>query len=226
LEVSALKAALLVDAMARDWFGYGKWDAPYWFIGMEPGGDDAVAKAVAWDRLGRKDLLDNRAHHERAGLTTWHTDECNIQSTWGPLIRLLLVATGRRQSDSLVKEYQRFAWGSSRGKTLVAELSSIPATGMDAVVDRTAHREHRKHVLGTRLATNEPTFVIFYGETYKPDWEDITKIRFDADGFALKGKTVLLLALHPTSRPTPKFKYWLELAHQLKKRVLEVAEPR
>jgi len=26
--------------MARSWFGYGRWSAPYWFVGMEPGGDD------------------------------------------------------------------------------------------------------------------------------------------------------------------------------------------
>lgn len=25
---------------ARNWFGYGRWDAPYWFLGMEPGGTD------------------------------------------------------------------------------------------------------------------------------------------------------------------------------------------
>jgi hypothetical protein len=27
------------ERLAREWLGYGSFDAPYWFIGLEPGGD-------------------------------------------------------------------------------------------------------------------------------------------------------------------------------------------
>jgi hypothetical protein len=31
---------------AEQWFGYGRWAAPYWFVGMEPGGQDDAR--VSW----------------------------------------------------------------------------------------------------------------------------------------------------------------------------------
>jgi hypothetical protein len=37
---------------ARSWFGYGRGEAPYWFIGMEPGGSDDHASYEAWKQLG------------------------------------------------------------------------------------------------------------------------------------------------------------------------------
>ena len=40
------------DRAARAWFGYGRWQAPYWFIGMEPGGTEHAASYESWERLG------------------------------------------------------------------------------------------------------------------------------------------------------------------------------
>lgn len=56
----------MVDAKtlaAESWYGYGPWDAPYWFIGMEPGGDDTHASYEAWEALGGHELIDCREHH-------------------------------------------------------------------------------------------------------------------------------------------------------------------
>jgi hypothetical protein len=56
---------------AEHWFGYGSWDAPYWFVGMEPGGDDDHASYDTWLALDPKmdGLIDCREHHvERDGL--------------------------------------------------------------------------------------------------------------------------------------------------------------
>jgi hypothetical protein len=56
---------------AAHWYGYGAWDAPYWFVGPEPGmarseGDNLVVRCNAWARLcgGRpRELLDCIDHH-------------------------------------------------------------------------------------------------------------------------------------------------------------------
>jgi hypothetical protein len=37
---------------AQGWFGYGRWDAPYWFVGTEPGGTNDHASYDASVRLG------------------------------------------------------------------------------------------------------------------------------------------------------------------------------
>ena len=77
---------MVVDAKAaaaESWFGYGRWNAKCWFIGMEPGGDDGHTSDEAWRHLGGTELIDCRAHHlwkrEVLGLednkwTRWHDD--------------------------------------------------------------------------------------------------------------------------------------------------------
>ena len=57
---------------AQGWFGYGRWDAPYWFIGMEPGGEDDLAWYETWLRLGGTELMDCRAHHIGTNYHKWH----------------------------------------------------------------------------------------------------------------------------------------------------------
>jgi len=54
---------------ARKWFGYGRWDAPYWSNGMEPGGGDEQAWYETWVRLGGDELCDSRLHHLGTGYT-------------------------------------------------------------------------------------------------------------------------------------------------------------
>jgi hypothetical protein len=49
--------------MARGFYGYGRWDAPYWFIGPEPGmGPNQPASNApllnAWLKSGKCDLCD------------------------------------------------------------------------------------------------------------------------------------------------------------------------
>jgi hypothetical protein len=214
-----MKLDALIDLMAHNWYGYGTWSAPYWFVGMEPGGDDTIANAVTWDRLGRQELVDCREHHLRAGISNWHREAPAIQDTWGPLIRLLLVATGRTQSDSLVRRYQRDAWGASRGETAIAELSALSAPNLDATVDRLLYREHRKSILRQRLQEFSPRLVVFYGITYLDQWQAISGVRFDVSGFANIGSTLAVVALHPTSRPTPALTYWISLAHEISTRL-------
>lgn len=59
---------------AESWYGYGRWKAKYWFVGMEPGGTDDVASYESWKRLGGAELIDCRQHHVDTGFLRWHDD--------------------------------------------------------------------------------------------------------------------------------------------------------
>jgi hypothetical protein len=56
-----LNAALL-RSYAIKYYGYGHYGAPFWFVGMEEGGGDAIervrARLTAWDTRGRRELED------------------------------------------------------------------------------------------------------------------------------------------------------------------------
>jgi hypothetical protein len=41
---------------AEQWFGYGRWAAPYWFAGMEPGGQDDARVYETWHELGAPEI--------------------------------------------------------------------------------------------------------------------------------------------------------------------------
>lgn len=49
-------------AAAKSWFGYGRWNAKYWFIGMEPGGNDGHAsyEATNWIRFTKDGTRSSR----------------------------------------------------------------------------------------------------------------------------------------------------------------------
>jgi hypothetical protein len=86
-----------VGDMAREWYGYGRWDAPYWFIGQEPGMDpaennDLKPRCDAWIKLGAGELVDCQEHHFGFGQYDWHREVPPplLQPTWKHLIRLLL----------------------------------------------------------------------------------------------------------------------------------------
>jgi hypothetical protein len=96
---------------SRDWFGYGRWDAPYWFVGMEPGGADDTKSYEAWRALGRGELIDCRKHHLSSTdpeWTRWHLKERPpTQATWRRLIQLLFAYEGKPTDLDAVLAYQR-----------------------------------------------------------------------------------------------------------------------
>jgi hypothetical protein len=92
-----------LDEMARRSYGYGRWDAPYWFIGPEQGtgrheGSDLKQslerRCRCWGELGGRELNDCREFHRRIGEIEmrWHlkSPKVALQSTWRPLMLLLM----------------------------------------------------------------------------------------------------------------------------------------
>ena len=89
-----------LDCMAKEFYGYGRWDAPFWFIGPEAGMskdgiDNLPARHNSWKLLGCAPTVDCEKHHRGFGFTKWHQPYPPTQSTWRQLIRLLLAYKGR-----------------------------------------------------------------------------------------------------------------------------------
>lgn len=155
------------ELAARFWFGYGRWDAPYWFLGMEPGGTDDHASFEAWLHLGGKDLIDCREHHFKSNFNKWHFGERPpTQGTWRGLIQLLLSFKGESPDLDSVRTYQKNQWGSVNGETAVLEVSALHAKNLEVDVDRTTHRNERIATLNKRLIAEQPIFMIMYGTKY------------------------------------------------------------
>jgi len=89
--------------LALNCYGYGRWDAPYWFIGPEQGKGkleqkDVTDRASAFRKLNRDGLCDCRAFHTEIKDERWHFKEEGIrhkdmpplQATWKSLILLLM----------------------------------------------------------------------------------------------------------------------------------------
>ena len=212
------------DRAARNWFGYGDWDAKYWFIGMEPGGDDDHASYESWERLGGESLIDCKAHHDDSNAhnhfraTRWHENGIPpIQNTWGPLIRVLLSYESKPYSDADVAVYQRDHWGRNGDKTAVLELSALHARSLDVPVERTKFRDERIVEIKRRLEIHRPKFALFYGTSYRTYYARIAGA-FNREGYVWNGSTLCMLTLHPTPRfrRAAPLEYWVALGAWLR----------
>lgn len=209
------------DLAAQNWFGYGRWEAPYWFIGMEPGGDDEHASYEAWHALGAGELIDCRKHHlwkrDVLGIydekwTQWHEDRpsTKTQPTWRRLIQLLLAYKGRPTDLEAVYEYQKYRLGASDGETAIVELGALHAPGLFSEVDRLTHREKRVKTLRKRLGEHAPKFAVCYGYVFREQFEEVVGGKFDGNGFQWNGTTLCVLMPGPTSRIGGEPKLWID----------------
>jgi hypothetical protein len=231
--------------LARACYGYGRWKAPYWFIGLEEGmapseKNNLTKRARAFRDLNRGGLCDCRRFHEKIGVYRWHepnskTGQVRLQSTWKYLILLLMAFRG---DEKLLKEYSRRTlqrayqsgrWGMAGkelGETCVIELSGLPANNLN-VSRRRSEKTQRllEEILPTRIGRirkgiieSEPKFVVMYGITAKKHWDKIAGLPLQADTPKKVGHTTYLLVRHPTARfnNEKKDQYWIRLGTELR----------
>lgn len=194
---------------AEKWFGYGRWDAPYWFVGMEPGGDEDPRVYETWHDLGAPELLDLKAHSEACHDMKWVTQNPPLQRTWMQLIRIALGYEGLTPDPEDVRRYQRDRLGRSDDDTLLIELSSVNAKSLSvSVPERERHREERIETIRRRMMENSPKFVVFYGVSYRNDYENVAGSSFDEHGYCWRGRTLCVLVPHPVARPPKTSDWW------------------
>jgi hypothetical protein len=134
--------------LARHCYGYGSWNASFWFIGPEQGGSmtEVPVRAAAFRKLDQDaDGLCDCCEFHREILHATGKDWCKqdalppLQHTWHYLMMTLMSYQGtvtlqnpprgaaREAYKHPFKKYQRDEWGRSNGKTCVIERSGVSA---------------------------------------------------------------------------------------------------
>ncbi|HVX90893.1 MAG TPA: hypothetical protein VHC20_04680 [Candidatus Paceibacterota bacterium] len=199
----------------ENFLGYGRLDAPVWFVGMEEGGggpDNIRA------RLKFGQVEDCAEAHRTLRIPQYHRAERPvIQRTWGQMVRFMLVLQRRECSADEVRAYQASQLGRSHGQTMLLELMPVPKRSLNErecvdllpcyAVDgyRDEVRKKRIRLLRSVIARHEPLLVLCYGKAY---WEHFSslfpgaKFRTGGSGmlrpyqWARRGEQVLVLTHH------------------------------
>jgi len=221
--------------MGRRCYGYGRWDAPYWFIGPEQGKgpEEAEGNALrlsAWLQLGACELSDCREFHRLIGEGSWHQDEPKFQKTWRPLILLLMAYLERDKSIESLRTYQRDRWGRiSGGETCIIELSGLAARSLGVPTDRNRFLQERIEVIRQRMDKYKPDLVIMYGDSRerRVHWEEIAGDVFPSSKALPKllkrGHTVIALVPHPIRSRLTDLE-WTGLGEGLRNKMLTAAQ--
>jgi hypothetical protein len=264
-----------IREMALRCYGYGRWEAPYWFIGPEQGqgpeeNNDLNLRCEAWLHCGGGELSDCRKFcdfinekvgqiilaariaGQRAGrvgddlsaytlgaaatatgiskaglsraikrgaLLPWHQTRPPLQSTWRPLMSLLMTFLERPADNESLRAYQRDHWGmrkGERGETCVIELSGLPANSFKVPRNRETFRRHRIKLISEKMRTHKPALVVMYGLTQRTYWEKIAGGTFPNGVLRrLQQSTLLALAEAPTAHGVPNA-YWVDLGKRLR----------
>jgi hypothetical protein len=192
--------------MARRSYGYGRWDAPYWFIGPEQGKGQGEPsgnspRVRAWQRLGGTELCDCLDFHAEMPDMSWHCRKPNLQRTWRPLILLLKTFLDQPSDLESLRAYQRDRWGRVKdGETCVIELSGLAVRSSKIPAERDRFREERITIIRQRMLSYKPVLIVMYGLNERPHWEKIAGMPLVCDGVARVGTTRIAFAPHPQDR--------------------------
>ena len=212
----------------QGFYGYGSYEAPVWFVGMEEGGgsyDDIRRHIEHWDRRGGEELEDLRSFHIEKGQTEFFEGARSLQSTWRGLVRMLLADSGQDPSPDELRAFQAEQLGRSEGGNCLLELLPLPCrslkdidwfyrerSSLPILQRRADYREAvapwRADWLRKRFQENSPRIVVFYGvdRWYLRWWELIAGTRFHEipisghrTHFGRVSNTAFLVTKHPVT---------------------------
>jgi hypothetical protein len=226
--------------LAESCYGYGRWDADYWFIGPEQGmGKETVEERARAFREADGDedgLCDCREFHLKIYERRWHqavprTGRVKLQSTWRYLILILMAfkrdRDGLSNLDSRAK-YQEARLGTADpklGETCVIELAGLSSKDLKATRERDKRRpDEDKELLGeisARRVKNisakkrTPKFVLMYGfsEENKKYWATIAGTDLKLGIPKKVGQTIFLADRHPLYTG---YDYWIQMGENMR----------
>lgn len=186
-----------LETYIHNFYGYGNWNSDFWFIGMEEGGGDEfeeVKKRLDSWHNSLTDLIDNRVHHQRIGITKFF-DKGTLQSTWAKLIRLKLSMQGELSGNAnddrnKIRGIQKNSWGQPKSDNALLDLFPLPSPGIkpwkygeeewtdiDYLQNRETYRkkltEIRTRYIRDKINTHQPKVVVFYSTSYMNYWNEI-----------------------------------------------------
>ena len=207
-----------IRAFMGGFYGYGRYETNYWFVGLEEGGartiNDLSKRVDVWRRLGSHEVADLYEFHEELGPNPWFGAKPRRQSTWARLIQIVLTAEGRSATNDDILQYQTTRLGRSDGETLLTELMPLPAKNLSTwyahglnipeLRSRTEYtarvRPRRIAHLKKRIAEHQPRVVVFYGaRRWWPDFLGIPFLSGRSCDHAFLGQTLLLTMKPPTA---------------------------
>src|SRR3954454_15130005 len=101
---------MLLARYTETFYGYGQYEAPYWFVGLEEGSngtaEEIERRLLAWRQGGCRELEDARDFHIAIGAETLTRERPRLQATWKQLCRVVLIATMRPADMESVRRYQ------------------------------------------------------------------------------------------------------------------------
>jgi hypothetical protein len=206
------------ELAAREFYGFGKWELPYWFIGPEQGGSNNEQRAAAFKQLGIDGLCDCREFHNQIQETRWHREPPNtaaLQPTWRRLMLALMPSIGRPSEKIGLKHYQACHWGNrNSGETCVIELSGLSAKNFKESIDTSSFKASRIERIKERLKQAAPQFVVMYGVACEKDWKEISGCNLVRCDVVKSGSTLFAFMPHPTSHGQ-RDSEWIELGAKL-----------
>jgi hypothetical protein len=217
-----LNDQLLEDFM-KGFYGFGSYQAQYWFIGMEEGGGnsyDAISRQLGiWDKWGKQELLDVAEYAREMKITQWYDGQARLQPTWKHLIRIFLSAESRPTDKESIRHYQKNYWGTKSGNTCLLELLPLPAPSTNSWIYKEIsslpyminRQTYREHIVNTRIGHFQnrirefrPKVVVFYGSVYDSYWKTVARTDswdISATGVRFKSKnpTTFISSVHPVA---------------------------
>lgn len=160
--------------------GYGRLDAPIWFVGIEEGlglenDEEAINNLRA--RAKFEPVMDLREAHEQLredGRTIDIAHKKSFTAVWIWMAKIVLAHRGQIWDLESAKNYVRTKLGRRDGETFLTELSPIPSSRTSDKKWRNYFQqdgsiksmlEDRRRKLITLLDENPPQLVICYGNS-------------------------------------------------------------
>lgn len=194
-----------LEAYINNFYGFGNWNSGFWFIGMEEGGgkeEPEVKKRLgSWYNYST-DLIDNKAHHQRIGITKFF-DQGTLQTTWAKLIRLKMSIEGKISGNlnddrENIRLVQKKSWGQKDSDNALLDLFPLPSPGIgdwlygtkqctdiEYLRERKTYRDTLKEIriqyIRDKINTHLPKVVVFYSTSYILYWNEIIQGDFRSE---------------------------------------------
>ena len=195
----------VLEAYISNYYGYGTWQSDIWFVGMEEGGgkslEEVQRRLESWQR-NPNNLIDNKEHHERIGLSQFF-EKGTYQQTWWKLIRFKLSLEGKlignqSKDTEMIRNIQKNSWGRRNSDNALLDLFPLPSPGegdwlygtlkwtdIQYLQSRDSYREtlrgKRTQFIREKIKFHRPKVVVFYSTGYIPYWNEIAECDFNSD---------------------------------------------
>lgn len=213
----------LLEALINNFYGYGNYQAPHWFIGVKEGGSDThleVGRRLeVWDSRGRRELENVAAYHRAMDMSDFFDHRPKSQPTWRRLIRIALTAQGQSCNPETICNYQQSKLGTEDGETCLLNLLPLPSPDKkpwlyaehSTLPYLTSRPTYKKQVtslrithLQERITQYYPKAIVFHGLKYLAEWKKIAGVEFQEASAGINtasnGRTLFIAVKSPTAR--------------------------